>query len=107
MAVKGNIYIDQGTTFSTNIELFDENDNPIDVAGYSAESQIRKHYSSLTAVNFTTSLSTGLLVLSLSANTSMNMKAGRYVYDAKLTAPDGSVIRLVEGLVTINPAVSQ
>ena len=46
MATKANIVIDQGTTFSTVINLADENGDAINLTGYSANSQIRKHYSS-------------------------------------------------------------
>ena len=106
MATKGNIYIDAGSTYSTGIKLLDGDGNPISISGYTANSQIRKDYSSLTAVNFVTNLTNGLLTLSLDANTSANMTPGRYVYDVKLVAPNGTSVRLVEGIVTVNPQVT-
>jgi hypothetical protein len=107
MATKANITIDQGTTFNTQIELTDDAGNMLDLSAYTAESQIRKSYTSTTAVNFVVNLTTGFVNLSLDANTTANMAAGRYVYDTILTDGSNNVTRVVEGIVTVTPRVSQ
>jgi len=107
MATKANITIDQGTTFNTQIELTDDAGNMLDLSAYTAESQIRKSYTSTTAVNFDVTLTTGFVNLSLDANTTANMVAGRYVYDAILIDGSNNVTRVVEGIVTVTPRVSQ
>ena len=110
MAAKANIYIDQGSTFSTYLELSDENGNVTDLTGYTAQGQIRKWYSSSTYVAFTITIPTptdGTMFLSLSANTTANLEFGRYVYDVKTVSSANVVTRIVEGILTVNPEVTR
>ena len=65
MATKANISIDQGTTFTTEILLTDDNGDPLDLSAYTANAQIRKTYTSLTSVPFSTNLISGQITLSL------------------------------------------
>jgi hypothetical protein len=64
---------------------------------------------SSTAVSFGTSINigTGEVTLSLTANATANLIAGRYVYDCELTDASGTVSRILEGIVTINPQVTR
>lgn len=107
MSTKAHIIIEQGATYASTIELLDENDEPVDVTNYTARGQIRRHYSSLNAVNFTTSLANGSLVISLTANQTANMLYGRYVYDIELVDPVNTVVRILEGIVTVTPEVTR
>lgn len=110
MAIKANIQIDQGSDFSTIISIADENDMPIDVTGSTFSAIARKHYSSLTSYAFTVDIvdgPAGDIMLSMPANTTANIAAGRYVYDCESTDTDGIVTRLVEGLLTISPRVKR
>lgn len=108
MAQKANLVIDQGTTFSTTVDITDEDGNPINLTTYTASGQIRKHYTSTTKTDFTISMSeSGIMTISLSANSSNLLDPGRYVYDIELTANTGSVTRVVEGIVTITPSVTR
>ena len=108
MATKANIVIDQGTTFSTTINLTDDDDAPINLTGYSGRSKMKKHYTSSNSHTFTVSLggNTGVLVLSLSANQTSNIVPGRYVYDVELIDTSNVVSRIVEGIVTVTPEVT-
>jgi hypothetical protein len=109
MATKANIVIDQGTTFSTDLNLTDENGDPIQLNGYVANSQMRKWYTSVNAtVTFATTINvtSGVITLSLSSNQTSNIVSGRYVYDVELN--NGSEIsRVVEGIVTVTPQVTR
>ena len=110
MATKANIVIDQGTSFSTVLTLTDENGDYINLNGVTANSMIRKWYTSSNAVVFTSSINTGegTVTLSLSANQTGAMTAGRYVYDVELTDDtSGAVSRVVEGIVTVTPQVTR
>lgn len=108
MASKVNIVIDQGTTFNTTYTIHDAQDEPIDFTGYSANSQIRKTYTSSTAYDFNVSLnSAGQVTLSMSANSTGSITAGRYVYDVEVQDLAGVRSRIVEGLVTVTPQVSR
>ena len=107
MATKANITIDQGANFSTEIVLTDEAGNLLDLSVYTGESQIRKSYTSSTAKNFDVNLLDGVVTLSMAANTTATMTAGRYVYDVILVDGSNNVTRIVEGIVTVTPRVSQ
>jgi hypothetical protein len=109
MATKANLVIDQGTTYTTDLNLTDENGDPLNLAGYSANSQIRKHYTSSNSVVFSTSINAvaGIITLSLTANQTANIVSGRYVYDVELTDASNSVSRIVEGIVTVTPQVTR
>lgn len=107
MATKANLVIDQGSTFSTDLSLKDENGDPLVLDGYTANSQMRKWYTSSNATaTFSTGIDNGVITLSLSANQTNSLTAGRYVYDVEIS--DGtSVSRVLEGIVTVTPQVTR
>lgn len=109
MAIKANLYIDQGATYATKLILNDANGEAVNLTGYSASAQIRKHYTSSNAVSFSVTLGggSGYVLLELSANATANLVAGRYVYDVELVDPANKVSRIIEGIVTINPNVTR
>lgn len=109
MATKANLKIDQGTDYSTSITLTDDNGDSLNLAGYTGAGQIRKYYTSSTAYDFTVEVeaNTGTVSISLDANTTNNMADGRYVYDVELTADNGTISRVLEGIVTITPGVTR
>lgn len=109
MATKINLIVDQGASFSTTLNLVDDNGDAVDLTNYSAAGQIRKHYTSLTSTDFVVTLGDdeGTITLELSANTSANLVAGRYVYDIELVDSSNVVSRVFEGIVTVNPQVTR
>lgn len=109
MGTKANLKIDQGSDYITSVTLTDDDGNPLDLVGYTGEAQIRKYYTSTTYRSFdvTIEANTGTVQLELDANTSNNMDFGRYVYDVELTASDGTISRIMEGIVTITPGVTR
>lgn len=109
MALKANIVIDQGTSFATTIDVTDEEDNTVDLTGFTGAAQMRKHYTSSAQTAFTVSISADLgeVTLSMAANVTNNIAPGRYVYDCELTDGSGTVSRLVEGIVTVTPGVTR
>lgn len=108
MAQKANLVVDQGSDFSTTIDILDSDGNAVDLSTYTAAGKVKKHYTSLSSVSFTTSLtSSGILTISLAANTSDNLEAGRYVYDVELTSNTGDVTRVLEGILTVTPSVTR
>ena len=112
MAGYVELFIDQGTTWSTTINLTDDATNtPINVYGYSANSQMRRsYYSANISANITCSTSNtanGELTLSLTAGETANIRAGRYVFDVKTTDPYNKVTRVLEGIITILPQVTR
>jgi len=109
MATKANLIIDQGASYSTSIDILDENNDPINLTTYTGSAQMRKHYTSSNAASFSVSLggADGTLNLSLTANATANLAAGRYVYDVELTSNTGVVSRVLEGIVTVTPNVTR
>ena len=108
MATQVNLLIDQGATFSTVIDLVDENGVPINLSSYTGASQLRRHYTSSNAINFTVALtSNGVITLSLTANQTTSLTAGRYLYDVEVTDNSGIVSRIVEGIVSVTPNVTR
>jgi hypothetical protein len=108
MATKLNLYIDQGTDFETSIEVTDDDGEAIDLSAFTGRSQIRKHYTSSTYYSFDVATSSGgSITLTMAANTSTNIPAGRYLYDLELVSSANVVSRIVEGIVTITPEVTR
>lgn len=109
MAIKANLIIDQGTTYSTTVDVADEDDLPIDLTGYTGTAQIRKHYSSSNSTPFTVHVDgpDGTVRLSLTSAQTRALAAGRYVYDVELTNSSNVISRIVEGIVTVTPQVTR
>ena len=105
-----NLYMEQGTSFSTSITLDDVYNNSYNLVGYTASSQIRKsYYSSTPTATFITSINstTGTITLSLAAPVTANIAAGRYVYDTIITDTDHNVTRILEGVIDVSPCVTR
>jgi hypothetical protein len=107
MATKANISIDQGSTFSTSIVLTDENGTSLDLSGYTANSQIRRWYTSTDSIEFHTELTLGQVTLSLNSTSTSLLTKDRYVYDVVLKDHNDVITRVVEGIVNVNPRVTR
>lgn len=111
MAVYANISIDQGSDFSSVVTVEGSDGLVYNLANYSVRGQIRKSYSSATAVDFDASVlseQSGTITLSLTNTQTKAMKPGRYLYDVEVIHDDsGIVTRVVEGQVEIAPGVTQ
>lgn len=107
MGIKANLVIDQGATFSTSITLTDEDGNAMDLTGYSAAAQMRRHYTSSTKYDFNVNLAESRIELRMTANSTTSIAAGRYVYDVEMTDPTGNIERVLEGIVTVTPNVTR
>ena len=110
MAVYSNMTIDQGTDFSSAIDVTDADGDPVNLTGYTVKGQIRKSYTSSTAVDLTCAVSNaaaGIISIALTAAQSNAMKYGRYLYDVEMTSSGGAKTRVLEGQVEITPGVTQ
>lgn len=111
MATVYNLAIDQGTDFSTTIEVNDDTGSDRDLTGYTGRAQLRRSYHSVSNTAFTVTIdnpSEGEVVLSLSNAITANLRYGRYVYDVELVkTSDGTVERILEGVVTVYPEVTK
>lgn len=110
MASKTHLVIDQGTTFSTTLNLTDDNGDSLNLYNYQANSQMRKWYTSSNSITFATSInvSEGTVTLSLTSTQTDAIVPGRYVYDVELTdLASGAVSRIVEGIITVTPQATR
>lgn len=109
MAQVQNIYIDQGTTFSFTIAVSDQYGDLKDLSDYTAASQMRKSFYTNTSIDFTADISSpldGEVTISLTAEETSAIKAGRYVYDIEINSTEETV-RVLEGIVVVNPEVTK
>ena len=81
MATVTNIVIDQGTTFSLEMNLTNDDLSAKDLTDYTCTSQMRKSYDASTSTAFTVAKvnATGKITISLTAAQTAAIKAGRYV----------------------------
>jgi hypothetical protein len=110
LAAYSEITLEQYATFSTTVNVEDTQGAAINLAGYSASSQLRKSYYSTTANTFTTTVTSnanGEITLSMTAANTANLTPGKLLYDLVITSPAGVKTRVVEGIVTVLPGVTQ
>ena len=107
-----NQVIDQGSTFSKSITVYQTDGTTIqDLTAYTPTSQLRKNYTSTASTTILATIQTpatnGIIVISLTAVQTAALKSGRYVYDLQITAADDTVTRVIEGVITIRPEVTK
>jgi hypothetical protein len=106
-----NIYIDQGTDFSTTITINDSNGSPLDLTSYTASAQLRKTYTSSIHVDFTSTFdsdrTTGKITISMNNTLTSSLVSGIYVYDLVISDSLSEITRVLEGSVTISPSVTK
>jgi hypothetical protein len=111
MASQVELFCDQGTDFSITLDLSNDDGTAINVAGYSLTSSIRKsYYSANVTANLTVSITdaaNGNIRLSMNSATTSNIKAGRYLYDVKMQDTSSVVSRVIEGIITVYPQITQ
>lgn len=111
MAIYAHIPVDQGADFVSVITVLGPDGLAFNLTGYEVFGQIRKTYTSLTAVDFYATIQdaeNGKIQIELSAEQTSAIRAGRYLFDITIRkTATGSVTRVVEGQVEVNPQVTQ
>lgn len=110
MAAYSEIVIEQNATFTTKLNVEDAYNNPVNLSGYVASSQMRKSYYSSTYYTLETEItgtSNGEITLSMTAANTANLPIGRMVYDLIIDDGNNNVTRVVEGIATILPSVTR
>lgn len=104
------LLIEAGANYNTVINVGQADGSAKNLVSCVARSQIRKSYYSSTAVSFTVNIvepANGVIRMEMTAATTANIRAGRYVYDVELEYPSGEVERIFEGIVTVSPNVTR
>ena len=113
MAEYVELYIDQGSDFSTTVNLNDDSTNlPQNVYGYTITCSLRRSLlSPNTAANLTCSVydsANGEFLISLTAGQTANLRFGSYLFDVKVHDTLGATTtRLIEGVMFVTPSVTK
>lgn len=110
MAVTAYLDIDQGSDFTAEFTLENDDGTSMNLAGFSVYSQFRKSYGSTTSYTFTSHVvngAGGVISISFSGDQSSSVRPGRYLYDVEIRDYSGNKIRVIEGILTINPEITR
>lgn len=108
MAYIVNFYVEAGASFSRSVTYTNEDGTLFDLTDYTAELQVRQTVSSTTAVltvEPSIDVETAVISWAFTPEQTATLTASSYVYAMELTNEDGSVIRLIEGSLTVSPEV--
>ena len=104
-----NISIDSGADYLQEYDMYEVGSRVVDLTGYSARAQIRKHRDSSTAVSFRIAFvnrPAGKIQLSIPSWTTSKLKPGRYCYDVEFTKPNTEIAIVLEGKVNVRAGIS-
>lgn len=107
------VVIEQGTTSQYAWPVTDDDDNPLSLVGYTAVAQVRRSVDSSTVLHtWSTASSTILLqssrvILVTPPATSLAWTWTKGVYDILITAPDGTISRVGEGVIEVSRSVTR
>jgi hypothetical protein len=105
-----NFILEQGATFTRTLTV-QENSSAMNLSGYSVASKMRSTHDSGTVVGtFSCTISNasgGVIVMNMNNSTTAGIEEGMYVYDIEITSSAGTVTRLMEGSITVNPEVTR
>jgi len=103
-------YLEQGSTFNSQLTLTDDYGNPYNLTNFTVFSRAKKSYTtSNVAMNFTVttiSANNGIVALTLDAATTANVPYGKYVYDVIVRDPYNVTSRILEGQIFVSPGVT-
>ena len=105
-----NFILEQGATFN-RILTVKENNSAMNLTNYTVASKMRSSHDSGTVVGtFTCTISdatAGEITMQMTNSTTAAIEEGIYVYDLEITNSAGTVTRLMEGNITVNPEVTR
>ena len=105
------LYIDQGSDFTSSIVLQDDiTDLYQNVSGYVVTSSLRKSLLSQNAsanlVCTITDAANGEITLTIDAANTSNLKPGTYFFDVR-TLVNSTHSRLIEGIIIVTPGITR
>lgn len=112
-AVKYDLVIEQGTDLNMPVNLVDEDGVAISMSAYTAKLQVREYIGSDTVLyemsteNAKIDVATGVLILQFAEADFVGADWSYGVYDLEIEGPSGDRERIMQGLFTIDPEVTQ
>jgi hypothetical protein len=116
VAGRYSLYCEQGATMFVPFQWTDNDDDPIDLTGYSIRMQVRRTHEDdeiivdLGANGFITieDASGGVMRILIPSDSTRDLPLGKFVYDVELEEEyTGFVTRLLEGQFIITPEVTR
>lgn len=110
MASYRNLIVDQGSDYNLTFTVTDLTGEPLDLMSFQVMARMKHSYISETFYDLGVTVSDtepGQITLSVPAETSNGVRYGRYVYDVILIDEMSRPQRVLEGILTINPAVTR
>ena len=103
--------IQKEKTKKHRVQTREENNSAMNLTNYTVASKMRStHDSSTVAGTFTCTISdatAGEITMQMTNSTTANIEEGIYVYDVEITNSAGTVTRILEGQITVNPEVTR
>jgi len=108
-AVPLNLTLEQGADFSVNFTVRNKDTTPLNLLGYTAFSEMRKHYTAVKKYDFDVTFldrAKGRISISMSDSVTATLTEGRYVYDVFIESSNGTKTKVIAGMVLVHPGVS-
>jgi hypothetical protein len=109
-----NFTIEQGTDVTLPLAVTDPDGAAIDLTGCTAAMMIRRSYDATDTLvslsdddGITLGGADGTITIIVDSSVTNTMTAGTAVYDFKLFDSLGDPVRLIQGIITISPAVTR
>ncbi len=104
-----NLFVDQGSTFTNQLNLSDSSGIPYNLTNFTVNASAKtSYYTPNVAITFASTVldsNNGIVQISAPSSDTANVY-GTLVYDVTLTDNNGNVTRILEGLIYVNPGVT-
>ena len=108
MAEEVLLSVDQGSNLQIEINVTYANGIAVDLSSHTVTSECRKNPYTNTVYTFVgTGAANGLVTLTMNAETSATVPAGRYLYDVEILSPSNVKTRVQEGLIVFHPNITR
>lgn len=103
-----HLVIQKGTDFEETFSLTAEDGGILNLANHTATAKLRKHPTSSTSYNFSTTLTVadGTVKITMSDDITATLPSGRCCYDIVLTYPGGEKTKVIQGNVIVEETIS-
>jgi hypothetical protein len=110
--LKQKLVVRRGISFTETIFLFDKNDEPIILTGYTGLMQVRSDYGASVIIELSTSngritLDNNCVLLYIADEDTADFTAGSYRYDLQLTDAAGDAYAILYGTFAVKDMVTQ
>ena len=112
-----NFSLNQGSDYAIPLRLQDSAGTPINLAGYSAQMQIRRTAGACQTIDDLSSegeaprikidAKTGKITLNFSHEITEKWPSGSMVYDIEITSPSGQITRILQGSISVSAEVTR